>query len=175
MAAPLVQRVELDAQAAQRTLAQLERSLDTLNNPIHVPVDVDVDGINRADSQFQDLNTEIGQTQTELRQLDNQAERTGRELEGLGRRGSTAFAGLAVSAVGFVGAVAAFGGLQVLVRGATAAIQAASNLEESLSKTNVVFESFSGEIQAFAKTAPKPSDSAPRQHWKRPRRSATCS
>jgi hypothetical protein len=177
---PLVQRVEIDLATANRQIDALERQLATLNDPVHIPVevetdqaldklrrdvaavdnqtidvDVDVDGVNRAETEFSQLNRELGQTDSELEQVSSSARRAGNELDDVGRRGSTAFSGLSASAVGLVGALAAFQGFRILGRGLGAAIEDASNLEESLSKTNVVFGDLTGEIQEFASTAPQ--------------------
>jgi hypothetical protein len=177
---PLVQRVEIDLATANRQIDALERQLATLNDPVRIPVevetdqaldklrrdvaavdnqtidvDVDVDGVNRAETEFSQLNRELDQTDSELRQVSNQADRTGRELENVGRRGSSAFSGLGASVVGFVGALAAFQGVRVIGQGLAASISAASDLEESLSKTNVVFGDFASNITEFASTGPQ--------------------
>lgn len=155
MAAPLVQRVTLDSTAALRELAQLERQLLQLNQPINVPVDVDVDGTRQAENQMGQLRREVDQTGDEFVQLGRKADDSVDGILRVGTRGASAFTSLRGSIIGVGAAIAAIQGVRILGNFAAGAIQSASNLEESLSKTNVVFEDFSGDIQNFARDAPR--------------------
>lgn len=159
----LTETLDLDIRAAQAQISRLETQLDQLSQPINVPVNVagenDLSDIRReldqADNAAESLNTELRQTDAGLDDVGDSARRAGRELDDVGRRGTASFRGLSAGFLAFAGALAAFQGFQVLARGAASAIGAASDLEESLSKTNVVFEEFSDDIEDFAGTAPE--------------------
>jgi hypothetical protein len=177
---PLVQRVEIDAARAQQQISALERQLAALERPINIPVDiqsdqgldqlqrdiaqvdnqrvdveVDVAGVDQADASFADLNRELEQTDNELREVAAEADRTGRDLDNAAEKGVRGFKGLALGAGAFGAALIAVQGIGALVRGAGAAIEAASDFEESISKANVVFGDFSGDIEDFARTGPE--------------------
>jgi len=137
----------------------LERQLDQLNTPIDVPINIGTSDLQRdiarTDTDFERLNSEVRETQSELRQLDSQADRTGDAMLRVGNRGVTAFTNLRGSFLGVAAAFIGFQGFQALTRGAFAAVQSASDLAESLSKTNVVFGEFSENVQDFARTGPE--------------------
>lgn len=168
ISAALSQLSRLEAQLAELTsgvtipvnvtedasLQELQREIDRVDSET-VDVSVDVDGVQAANVQFDRLNQEIDQTEDELRQVSNEAQKTGRELDQAGTRGAQTFSRLR-SSIGGVGAglIAAFG-VRAVGQGINEAIQAASNLEESISKTTVVFGAFSDEIRGIAETAPQ--------------------
>ena len=159
----LTDAVLLDISQAERQIDQLETELRRLSQPVRVPVDIDVDqGIDElrrdvqgADSGFGELNSELAETDRELDRIRTSADRTGRELETTGRRGVSSFNGLSVAAGAFGVALAAAVGVRAFIGFADDAIGVASDLEESLSKTNVVFGALSKNVQNFATNAPQ--------------------
>ena len=179
-ARPLVQRVEIDISRAQSQINELERQIASLSQPVNIPVEiesdqsldqlrrdvaaadnqtvdiaVDVDGVDAADASFDSLNAELEQTESGLRQVGDQADLTGRDLDQAGDRGDSAFRRMGGSIVALGGALVAFQGFRLLITGAGAAIEAASNFQESVSKADVVFGEFSDDIKTFASTGPQ--------------------
>lgn len=174
------EELTLDLSRALSQIDQLESQIDALTQPIIIPVeveptqslnqleqqirqvdnddieiDVNTGDLNQADRALQDLRNELGLVDNELEDVEDQSRRTGRELEDTGNRGTSAF-GKITRAVGLVaGALAAFGGGRALLQFFGDSISAASDVEESLSKVQVVFGEFSDDIEDFAATAPQ--------------------
>ena len=159
----LTEAILLDISQAERQIRELERELDRLNQPVRIPVEIqgeraiaelrqDVAG---ADTGFGQLNQELAETDRELDRIRTSADRAGRELDTAGRRGVSSFNGMAVAAGAFGVALAAAVGIRAFVGFAGQAIEAASSFEESLSKSRVVFGSFSDDIEEFARTGPQ--------------------
>lgn len=160
---PLTETVVLNIASAQRQIDELEADLRRLSQPINVPVDIE--GTRAADELRQDFD----QADTAVASLNNELEETGRELQTIdrraddasdgilrvGTRGVSAFTSLQGSIVGVGAAFAAIAGARAFLGFAGEAIQAASNFEESLSKTNVVFGDFAGNVEEFATTGPQ--------------------
>lgn len=176
----LSEQAVLDLTRAEQQIAELERQLNQLRSPVVVPVDVesdqslrqlqadidrvdaesvdvavDVTGVDRANREFDELNRELDQADTNLRQVGDEAQRTGRELNQAGTQGTSAFNNLRSSFGGFVAAIGAAQGIRILARGIRDSIDEASNFEESLSKTQVVFREFSDDIEDFASVGPE--------------------
>jgi len=174
------EELTLDLSRALSQLDQLEGQIDSLTQPIIIPVeveptrslneleqqirrvdtdDIDIDvntgDLSQAERALQELRQELGLVDNELEDVEDQSRRTGRELEDTGSRGTTAF-GKITRAVGLVaGALAAFGGGRALLQFFGDSISAASDVEESISKVGVVFGDFSDDIEEFASTAPQ--------------------
>ena len=158
----LTETLDLDIRAAQSQLSRLNAQLDQLAQPLNIPVNISGEqaaeslrrDLNQADNAVESLNTELGQTDRELDQIRGSARGASDAVLRVGTGGVSAFSNLRGSIIGVVGALGLIAGAGVALRGAFTAIQAASSLEESLSKTNVVFEQFSDDIQDFAANAP---------------------
>lgn len=159
----LTETLDLDIRAAQNQLSRLNAQLDQLAQPLNIPVNISGDNnadqlrrdLDQADNAAESLNSELRETDRELGQIDRSADQASNAMLRVGTRGVSAFTNLRGSLLGAVAAVGVFAGATAALRGAFTALQAASSLEESLSKTNVVFGSLSGSIQRFAATAPK--------------------
>ena len=159
----LNERVVLDIQSAQRQIDDLERQLAQLSQPINVPVNVsgtgEVEGLRRDFSQADDavdrLNRELNQTDDALRRVGREADDSTNAMLRVGTRGVSAFSNLRGSILGVAGAFVAFQGARAFLDFAGDSIEAASDLEESTSKAQVVFGSFFDDIEAFASTAPQ--------------------
>lgn len=159
----LTEQVVLDIQAAQRQINALEAQLQGLSTPVDVPVSVSGEQnlaqirreLGLADDAADNLNRELAQTDDELRQAGTQAKRTGDDIESAGRRGGSAFGSLRASALGLVTAFGAVQGARALFDFFGESIEAASDLEESTSKAQVVFGEFFDEIEDFAQTGPQ--------------------
>lgn len=170
----------LDLSQALSQIDDLERQLDGLIQPIVIPVevestqalddlnrqirqadaddidiDVDTTEVDQADAAFQELRRELGLVDDELEDVEDQTKRTGRQMEDAGKRGRSAFGAIATGVGLATAAFAAFRGAGALLDFFGDSIQAASNLEESLSKTRVVFGDFASNIEDFASTAPQ--------------------
>lgn len=176
----LTETLDLDIRAAQAQLSRLETQLDQLSRPVNIPVDVesdqalaqlrrdialtdaddidvnvDVDGINQAENQMEELRREVDRTGDEFTELRRRANDSSDAILRVGSRGTSVFTNLRGSILGVAAGFAAFAGAGAFGRFAFASIQAASDLEESLSKTNVVFGEFSDNIKVFASTGPE--------------------
>ena len=157
----LTDAVLLDISQAQRQIDQLERELARLSEPVRVPVDIQgeraVDELRRdfqgADAGVRILNSELAETERELRRIDRAADDSTEAILRV-ERGVSAFSSLRLSVLGAAAGFAAIAGARAFINFAGDAISAASDLEESISKTNVVFGDFSDEIQEFARTGP---------------------
>lgn len=170
----------LDLSQAQAQLDDLERQLDALLQPVVIPVDIETDqALTQLQRQIREADTDditvdvetrelsqaerdIAEMQTELREAVDESERFRREMgragdeaQNLGRRGESAFSGLRGQLQGLAVAAAGFIGFREVAQFLNDSIQAASDLEESTSKAQVVFGEFFDEIQAFADTAPQ--------------------
>lgn len=190
----------LDLSQALSQIDDLERQLDSLLQPIDIPVnieadqslqqlqtdinqvngqdvdvDVDVTGlgeldelesdIRRIDNQDIDIDVEadgvsnlrreLGQVENSLEDVERQARETGQQIQTATRGGTGAFGDLAGSAKALFGVLAASGVVRQVGVFLGDAVNAASDLEESLSKTRVVFGDFSTDIEVFATTAPE--------------------
>jgi hypothetical protein len=111
--------------------------------------------LDRAEGGASGLNQELAETSRELGRVERQADDSADAVLRVGTRGVSAFSNLRGSIIGVAAGLAAIQGIQVLGRGFAAAIQDASNLEESLSKTNVVFGDFADTIEQVAADAPR--------------------
>lgn len=176
----LTETLDLDIRAAQAQLSRLETQLDQLSRPVNIPVDVesdqalaqlrrdialadaddidvnvDVDGVQRAENQMAELRREVDQTGDEFTELRRRADSSSDAILRVGSRGVSVFANLKTSILGAAAGFGVFAGARALGRFAFDSIQAASDLEESLSKTNVVFGEFSDNIKVFASTGPE--------------------
>lgn len=159
----LTETLDLDIRAAQNQLSRLNAQLDQLAQPLNIPVNISGEqaaeslrrDLSQADNAVESLNSELGQTDRELDQIRGSARGASDAVLRVGTGGVSAFSNLRGSIIGVVGALGLIAGTGAALRGAFAVIQQASDLEESLSKTNVVFEDFSGNIQDFASTAPR--------------------
>ena len=159
----LTETVVLNITSAQRQIDQLEADLAKLSKPLNV--DVDVEGTRAADELRQDfaqadnavnsLNNELEETGRELRNVDQQAEKATNQMLGVGSKGAAAFQRLQTSVVAAAGAFALIAGARAFLTFADQAIGKASDLAESLSKTEVVFGGLSDQIKTFASGAPE--------------------
>lgn len=170
----------LDLSQALGQIDDLERELDSLLQPIVIPVqveddqelgrlrqqiraidaddidvDVDVDGVSRATNEMGDLRREVDRTEHEFEQLDREVDQTTQGVLRLGTRGVSVFSNLRGSILAVGAGFAAIQGARSLLTFFGESIEAASDLEESTSKAQVVFGSFFDDIQAFASTAPQ--------------------
>ena len=91
----------------------------------------------------------------QMRRAEDAAEDTADATVRIGTRGVSAFSNLRGSVLNLVGAFTLFQGARAFISFASDSIEAASNLEESTSKAQVVFGSFFEDIEAFASTAPQ--------------------
>jgi hypothetical protein len=159
----LTEQVILDIQSAERQITALESQLSSLGTPINVPVQItgeqDLENIRadlgQSETAVAELNRELGQTDDALRDVGTQAGRTGDAMDDIGTRGTSAFTNLRGAVVGVTAAFAAIQGARAFIDFARDAIDAASDLEESTSKAQVVFGAFFDDIQAFAATGPQ--------------------
>lgn len=155
--------LELDLRSAINEIDDLERRLDFLAQPIDIPINITgeqaLDNIagdlNRAEGGFEEIRREADRAGEEIEQVGEQSRRAGREIEDVGKRGVSAFGSLKQSVGGVFAGLAAVVGAREIISFFTDSIQAASNLEESLSKTRVVFGEFSSDIEEFASTGPR--------------------
>lgn len=169
----------LDLAEAQRQVDALEAQLDSLFAPITIPVqieadqaiaelrrqlaqadaqtvdvDVDVEGVNEAATEFGRLENEVEDTETDLRRLERTAENSSDAVLRVGTTGASAFTNLRGSILGVVAGLGAIQAARGLISFFGDSIDAASDFEESLSKTGVVFGDFAGSIEEFATNAP---------------------
>lgn len=159
----LTEQVTLDIQSAQRQIDDLERQLAQLSQPINVPIDIggagELDRVTRdfaqADDSVDRLNRELNETDDALRRVGREADQSTNAMLRVGTRGVSAFSNLRGSILGVAGAFVAFQGARAFLDFASQSIEAASDLEESTSKAQVVFGSFFDDIEAFASTAPQ--------------------
>lgn len=159
----LTEQVQLDIQAAQRQINQLEQQLSDLSTPINVPVNVTGEGalsgvtqdLARSDDAVEDLNRELRRTEGELRDVEGAADRGTQGVLRFGTRGASVFSNFRGSLLGVVGAFGAIQGTRAFVGFARDNIAAASDLEESTSKAQEVFGEFFDDIQQFAGEAPQ--------------------
>lgn len=148
---PIVVPVDIESTGA---LQQLQAEINAADN-LEIDVDIDDEEIGRAERELEDFREESERTERELEDLEEQSERTGRTLRDIGTQGQSAFRGITGGLLAFGGALAAFQGARALGSFFADSISAASDFEESLSKTQVVFGQFSEDIEGFANTAPE--------------------
>jgi hypothetical protein len=159
----LNEQVVLDIQSAQRQIDDLERQLNQLSQPINVPIDIggagELDRVTRdfaqADDSVDRLNRELNETDDALRRVGREGDNATNAMLRVGTRGVSAFSNLRGSIVGVASAFVLFQGARAALDFFNQSIEAASNLEESTSKAQVVFGSFFDDIEAFASTAPQ--------------------
>ena len=136
----LTDAVLLDISQAQRQIDQLERELDRLSTPVRVPIDIEgdraVDELRRdfqgADAGVAELNSELAETERELRRIDRAADDSTDAILRVGTRGASAFTSLKLSVLGAAAGFAAIAGARAFIGFAGDAISAASDLEESI-------------------------------------------
>lgn len=162
MAVPLEAFVDLTIRQAQQQIDRLQTQLDTLEQPIDVPVNIEggnADAVARdlrqAGGAADELRSDLDRVDDSLRDAGTAARRAGDDIEDIGRRGRRAFDGLGTSLLAFGSALGGAVALRGFVNFAGDAIEAASDLEESTSKAQVVFGSFFSDIEDFAATAPQ--------------------
>ena len=107
-----------------------------------IDVDQGIDELRRdvqgADTGFDNLNAELAETDRELDRVRTSADRTGRELEQTGRRGISSFKECRSPRAPSAWRSRAVG-VRAFIGFANEAIDDASDLAESVSKTEVVF------------------------------------
>lgn len=151
--------VDLDTTEARQEVNRLEQQFDQLSLFDAVnEADRLADELDQAEREAAQLEAETAGIAGELRDAEAEAEDLGRELDQAGRRGSSIGqigANIGLVAAGAAAAIGLVRGLGEAFRFAGQSIQAASNLEESISKVGVVFGEFSDEVEAFAQTGPR--------------------
>ena len=147
----------LDLSQALSQLDDLERSLDSLLQPVTIPldVDVDIDGVDKAEDEFEELRREVDKTDDGLERVERQANDTGDDLARAGKKGKSAFSGLTKGVLAFGAALGGIAALRAVGGFFADSINAASDLEESVGKATVVFGEFFGDIEEFTSTAPQ--------------------
>lgn len=148
----------LDLSQAQAQLDDLEAQLDSLLQPVEVPVSFDVTNADfggEGAESIRDLQREIDQAQDEAEDFQRELREVGDEAKEAGDKGQQGFGQLAGTIRGLVGVVAGAAVFREFIRFAGDAVGAASDLEESTSKAQVVFGDFFDDIQDFAATAPQ--------------------
>lgn len=158
---PLNEQVQLDIAAALRQIDELERRLQVLAQPVDIPVDVNIpegatarlrSDLAQAEGATEDLNRELRITERELDDVGDEAGITGRELEQAGRKGESAFRGLAGSLTAVGAGVLAAQGLRQLAGFLSDSVAEASNLEQAIGGVESVFGEASAAIFDFGQT-----------------------
>lgn len=154
------EELQFDLSKAIAQIDELERQLDSLLQPVTIPVRLDDSQVSsaafdRAEASTRDLREELQRTDREMDDLGRSTDETAQGVLRLGTRGASVFTTLRGSIVGIGAAFAAFQGGQALLDFFQESIGAASDLQESTSKAQVVFGSFFDDIQNFASTAPQ--------------------
>lgn len=170
----VTEQLILDLSRAQAQIRDLDRELDSLLQPVTVPVeldasddiarlrrdlssvdatvDIDVSGLQAIDEAADDANRleqEFSEARAEAAKVADQAERVKREL----RAADNATVGFAGRVGQIATALAAFQGARAAFDFLSAGVQDAAALGESINRINILFGDLSGEIISFSENS----------------------
>ena len=118
-----------------------------------VDVDVDVQGLGRADEELEDFNRELRHTEDELEDVSREAGKATDATLRLGTRGASVFSNLRGSLLAVGAGFLAFQGLQAVSEFFGEAIQSSSDLEQSIGGVQAIFGESSDIVLAFGEDA----------------------